>query len=162
MVTEITTAQLRDVKDIRDYMFGGKSEFTLHSLKTDNHFSYKIINHSEKPDHCVRFVFFLGGSNNDTDWVYAGTLKRFRRNPERLAHTGEKNNQLSFNLTMNSPKKETPVMVAFRWMVFMLNHDKISDDLEFMHSGKCSACGHKLTTPESIRTGMGPVCRSRL
>lgn len=29
-------------------------------------------------------------------------------------------------------------------------------------SGKCGICGHKLTTPESIALGIGPICAGRL
>lgn len=33
---------------------------------------------------------------------------------------------------------------------------------EWMQAGKCRVCGRKLTTPESIKAGMGPVCGGRV
>lgn len=156
----ISNNALTSVPDIRDFMFGGQAEFTLHSIPTGKHFTYRIINHSSNPEHSIRFVFFLGGSDNDSDWVYAGTLKRFFTHKDgETKYTG----QLKFNHTARSPDPGSAVMQAFGWMVHMLNKNTVAaDQIEFMHTGRCSACGRKLTTPESIRTGLGPVCRSKL
>jgi hypothetical protein len=30
-----------------------------------------------------------------------------------------------------------------------------------MHDGHCSVCGRKLTTPESLDSGIGPVCAAK-
>ena len=30
--------------------------------------------------------------------------------------------------------------------------------VKVFHSGKCGKCGKKLTTPESIKSGLGPYC----
>ena len=149
----MNTAQLNDVQDIRDYMFGGKAEFTLHSLKTDNHFTYKIIYHSPDPERLPKkpWLFYLSGNDNVSDWEYG-----FKFEYSKI--TGV----IGISMTRKSPDITSNSMIAIRWFVWMLNKGVVSDDLEFMHSGKCSACGRKLTTPESIRTGMGPVCRSRL
>jgi len=35
------------------------------------------------------------------------------------------------------------------------------DNVEFYHSGNCAKCGRKLTTPESIKNGLGPICFNR-
>lgn len=144
---------LTDPDNIRDFIFGGKAEFTLHSLKTDKHFSYRIIDNWEEPDSPLKFVFFLSGSDNENDWKYLGSARRFIKSP---------NINISFMLTKKSPDLKMPVIKAFSWFIYMLNKNKISNDIEFMHTGKCSACGRKLTTPESIRIGMGPVCAGRL
>jgi hypothetical protein len=34
--------------------------------------------------------------------------------------------------------------------------------LKVHHEGRCCRCGRKLTVPESIETGLGPECASRL
>ena len=33
--------------------------------------------------------------------------------------------------------------------------------IKVYHSGKCGKCGKKLTTPESIKSGLGPYCGKR-
>jgi hypothetical protein len=32
---------------------------------------------------------------------------------------------------------------------------------EYLQAGRCQICGRKLTTPESIKAGIGPVCREK-
>ena len=145
---------LQNPPDVLDFMFGGQAEFTLHSKVTGKHYTYRVIHNRQDKDHPLKFVFFLGGSDNDNDWVYAGSLRRFDKSPHIT---------VSFLLTNKSPPKNMPGIKAFGWMVHMLNkHTVAADQMEIMHSGVCSACGRKLTTPESIRTGLGPVCRSKL
>ena len=149
----MTEAQLKNTQDIRDYMFAGKAEFTLHSLPTDKHFTYKIIDLVTNYDNSMKFLYYLSGSDNDNDWQYACTIRQLKNSADQ---------HITVKETQKSRGFSAPVMIAFRWFIYMLNKDQISIDLEFMHSGKCSACGRKLTMPESIRTGLGPVCRSRL
>jgi hypothetical protein len=33
--------------------------------------------------------------------------------------------------------------------------------MELWHEGRCGKCGRALTVPESIESGLGPVCESR-
>ncbi len=33
--------------------------------------------------------------------------------------------------------------------------------VEWMQSGRCRVCGRKLTTPESLKAGVGPICQQR-
>jgi hypothetical protein len=35
-------------------------------------------------------------------------------------------------------------------------------ELAVYHEGRCGACGRRLTTPESISSGLGPVCAGRI
>lgn len=143
-------SSLENIQNIRDFMWGGQAEFTLHSLETDKHFTYRIINHGFNPSQNIRFMFFLSGSDNDNDWSYLGTMKKI-------------DGKLYPRLTKKSPAYDAPVVKALFWFNWYMNMKGIkSDQIEFMHSGKCSACGRKLTTPESIAIGMGPVCRSRM
>jgi len=37
----------------------------------------------------------------------------------------------------------------------------LGDVSYWMQAGKCRCCGRKLTTPESIKAGVGPVCGGR-
>lgn len=36
------------------------------------------------------------------------------------------------------------------------------NDIKIHHNGHCSICGKKLSTPESIENGIGPVCEKEL
>ena len=52
--------------------------------------------------------------------------------------------------------------VALNWLVGKLAAGKLPDTVEFYHAGKCGCCGRTLTVPESIVTGLGPVCAGRM
>lgn len=145
---------MNDVADIRNYMFAGKAEFTLQSNVTGKHYTYRILSKNNDHEYPIKFLYVLSGSNNDDDWSYAGTTRMLKVHP-------------SHNVTFNTTPKskfnfKSPAITAFLWFIRQLNKNEMSADVSFLHSGKCSACGRKLTTPESIRTGLGPVCRSKL
>ena len=149
----MTASQLKNIQDIRDYMFAGRAEFTLHSLVSDKHFTYKILCDFNVPDHPIRFLYFLTGSDNEQDFRYAGVTRAMKISPDKSIY---------FSITKKSPPTHSPAITAYKWFIRQLNKGELPDTVEFMHSGKCSACGRKLTTPESISTGLGPVCRSKL
>lgn len=39
---------------------------------------------------------------------------------------------------------------------------RTDDVVQWLQAGKCMRCGRKLTTPESIADGIGPVCGGRV
>jgi len=48
----------------------------------------------------------------------------------------------------------------YRWLAsFLLDPDLFLDRVDVNFDGRCRRCNHKLTTPESVRLGIGPVCR---
>lgn len=48
----------------------------------------------------------------------------------------------------------------YRWLaLFLLDPDLFLDRVEVNFEGRCRRCNRKLTTPESVRLGIGPVCR---
>jgi hypothetical protein len=145
---------LESVTDIRNYLFAGKAEFTLQSNVTGKHYTYRVLSKTEEPNYPVKFLYVLSGSNNDSDWSYAGTVRMLKNNPSH---------EISYNTTPKAQFTRTsPAIIALRWLIWKLNKNELSPDLSFLHSGKCSACGRKLTDPESIRSGMGKICRGRL
>jgi len=51
---------------------------------------------------------------------------------------------------------------TFRKFADMLeNPERYADRVEYMAESKCRVCNKKLTTPESIESGIGPVCGGR-
>ena len=47
------------------------------------------------------------------------------------------------------------------WEVAVNDGAALSDEYEIMTEGQCLVCNRRLTTPESIRLGIGPTCASR-
>lgn len=150
----MTESTLSTVYDIRNYIFAGKAEFTLKSNVTGKHFTYRVVKSSWYPDPEARVVYYLSGSDNENDFAYLGILNKYKRDSDSLT-------MMRVRHTDNSPDERSPVFSAIAWFCRTMNCTKIPDNVEFMHSGKCSACGRKLTTPESIQTGMGKICAEK-
>lgn len=138
--------QIHDAADAHAFIFGGKACFTLKSLVTGTHYTYEV----EKAADSDRrfFVRVLTGGDNTSDFTYIGFID-----------TGS---TASF---MNAGKKGNDRhngFIALWWFlraVEQSNPLRMPATVEFYHEGKCARCKRKLTTPESLRTGLGPECR---
>lgn len=53
------------------------------------------------------------------------------------------------------------VVQAFAWLFQKLNAGVMPSNIEFHHEGRCGRCGLVLTVPESIESGIGPVCHRK-
>lgn len=130
-----------------EFMLAGKAEFTLLSLKTGAHISYKIIR-KESINANSDYVYFVNvlGKNE----MYAGTL--IYKDNEYRFYKGKKGNYSADSIEIKS-------------LLFVLNKftkGKYNLNLEVYHCGRCGRCGRRLTTPESIATGLGPECASKV
>lgn len=129
------------------FILAGNAYFTIRSRKTGTRYTYRV--NLPKPDPTRRqyanpayFVSLLAGPDNTGDYVYLGMIA-----------------DNVFKLTRASKMKNdsTPVK-AFRWVLERLMRNEFPPDTEIWHEGKCGKCGRMLTVPESIASGIGPVC----
>lgn len=122
------------------YILAGNATVTLVSRATGVRFTYKIRQPDEETPH---FVKVLTGSDNEADYQYLGTIfDRETYHHGRRSHIG----------------KDAPSARAWAWFWSRLMADMDLSDVEVWHEGRCGRCGRKLTVPESIITGLGPVC----
>jgi hypothetical protein len=144
-----TPGQMTNVADIQQFMVAGHATFTLVSVSTKGRYTYKI---DAVPDSENRyFVSVLSGSDNESDYMYIGMMFD---NDDRGFHFSPKKNMEHNGST-----------AAFKWFAMGLHTiegDELPEVVEFWHEGKCAMCGKKLTTPESIERGFGPVCYTRI
>ena len=127
-------------KNIREFITGGNSTFTVLNEKSAVRYTFKV---KKSPDDKVFFVSLLNGADNTSNYVYIGVIK-----------------DEVFKLTKKSAlvSDSTPVR-AFKWLWNNLKKDnEFPECFHFYHEGRCAKCGRKLTTPESIERGFGPVC----
>lgn len=125
------------------YALAGNATLTIRSSKTGNRFTYRIRQSEDKGDGKapVFFVALMNGPDNDESYIYLGTIFAGR-----------------FRLTAKSKvSKDAPSAIAFDW--FSRNWE--SEAVEVWHEGSCGRCGRKLTVPESIESGIGPVCERK-
>jgi len=134
---------------IKQFVLAGKSFFTVQNTTTQGRFTYKVTQAKDDNDKIKNlwFVSVLTGADNDNSYSYIGII------------SGD-----SFRLTSKSSfPKDTTSVKGFRWLWNNItnNHD-LPDNVDFLHAGRCGRCGRKLTTPESIDMGFGPVCAGLL
>jgi len=130
-----------------EFIFGGKSTFTVRNVETGNRFTYMLTRKKslKEGDEDVIFVKVLNGSDNNNDYTFLGTIfgkKEYKHSPKSR-----------FGANCQSTK-------AIEWLV--RNIRSLPPKVEVWHEGKCARCGRKLTVPESIESGFGPECGSML
>ena len=131
---------------IKDFVLGGNALITLESGNTGCHFTYKI--QQSKNDNNLYFIKCLRGSDNTSDYTYVGCY--FADTKTFVVEKTYKNTEV-----FSWPKS----IKAIRYLFNRL--DDIPDNLIVYHNGRCCKCGRILTTPESIKRGMGPECSER-
>lgn len=142
-----TGARLRATGDIERFITGGKATFTVVSSATGDRYTFRV-NQRENDDGSLSpfFVSVLNGPDNYTNYNYIGIISaggRFRTTAKSKA----------------SP--DAPSVRCINWLLENVHSEEQMDRIEFWHCGKCGMCGRKLTVPESIESGIGPVCARR-
>jgi len=130
---------MNDAAHITAFIFAGRAVFTLTSKATGARFTYKV---TTKDDATVSFVSVLTGPDT---YTYAGSI--FHDAKDRFRTTAK-----------SRIGADAPSARAIAWYLRNIG----SEAAEFHHEGKCGKCGRALTVPESIETGLGPVCADKL
>lgn len=130
------------------FMLAGNAHVTFQSRRTDTRFTYRVqaAIFARKPQRDggpSHFVSVLTGPDN---YTYLGCVYR------RQIYAHGKKSRIA---------KDAPSAVAFAWVWGHLSAGKMHPELAIYHEGRCGKCGRRLTTPESIATGLGPVCGGR-
>lgn len=135
-----------DNSQVADFIFGGKSIFTIRNVVSGNRFTYKMTRKKslKEGEDDVVFVKVLSRPDNTSDYTFIGTV--FRK--ETYKHSPKS----PFGSEAMSSK-------AIEWVVRNVN--SLPPNIEVWHEGRCARCGRKLTVPESIQSGFGPECGSR-
>jgi len=125
------------------FILAGKCTLTIKSLQSGNHFTYKVRETNEKND----FFFVSVLSGTEDQYRYLGYVRN-----GVYVHGGHK-----AKVGVN-----TPLHLAFNLIFNLAKVGKNNINAELYHAGKCGKCGRKLTHPESLQTGIGPDCATRM
>jgi len=137
--------KMLSVSDIKKYIFGGNSTFTVQNVETGNRFTFKVKTPKGEKSGDVFFVSVLSGPNNQENYSYMGIV-----NKEKSRFIRTKNSRVG---------EDAPSYKGFNWLFGQVATGKeLPQKVEFLHSGRCGRCGRLLTTPESIKAGFGPEC----
>lgn len=133
--------------DIKKFVFGGNATFTVTNTNTRNRFTFKVK--QPKNNDSVFFISVLNGSDNNSNYSFIGT---YFTNGGNYRH-GKK----------SSIGKDAQSAKVISWFFSrFINCEEKYPFVQVYHEGKCGSCGRKLTTPESIKTGRGPVCSGKI
>jgi len=152
MTKMINFGQDVTVADLRKFIRGGHAIFTLESQKTQVHYTYRITKkeaetwvngkYVQNPQGYIYFISFLHSGDS---YEYMGVL-----DPD----------DLTIRLTKKSKiTNDALVYKAITYFLTALKAGVFAQNLTIYHANKCSVCGRELTEPESVRLGIGPVCR---
>lgn len=128
-------------------LFAGRTTFTVSNNK-DAHYTYKVTKNISKQYGEKYFVNLLSGPDNESSYTYMGLLML--------------NSDLIITRSSHFKDESLPVKVFNFAMRILEGVQKIPQGYDILPAGKCFKCGRKLTTPESIKSGYGPYCRSQL
>lgn len=138
-----------DLKKLNELVYAGRAVITLYNEKRGTWYTFKIKASKDKAGReRVYFVDVLRGENNELDYTFIGTI------------FGDKYKGKVFRIKKDGHFTESATCVkAINY--FVENMDNLPTNLKVFHSGTCLRCGRRLTTPESILTGLGPECANR-
>ena len=128
---------------IKQYALGGNATITLQSGISGIHFTYKIVRN--KNMNSLYKVYLLNGNNNYDDYRYVAC---YYSDTEQLHVVSPYKDRLHCSW----PKSMRAIKLFFDTI------DNTQDNLLVYHEGRCAVCGKKLTTPESLKIGMGQKC----
>jgi hypothetical protein len=138
-----------DPKALHEYALAGHATLTLTSEKTGAWYTYRV---SQAKDRATGepqprwFVALLTGPENTSDYSYMGML-----------------DEAGFRLTKASKfAPDTKSVQAFAYAWKHVSAGQMPPQVAIRHEGRCGRCGRTLTVPESIDSGLGPECRSKM
>jgi hypothetical protein len=152
------TMKTVDCNITMEFIKAGKAIFTVDNGK-GTHYTYKVTRKEDKGK-VFYFVNLLTGPDNTSNYTYMGMLvddhlwnrQAIQKNlPSRVYCKMTKASKYN---TDSKPVK------VFNWaMDVVMKHNELPQGYSILHDGRCARCGRTLTDPESIKTGLGPVCR---
>lgn len=132
-----------------DFLIAGHAIFTVTS-PSGEYFTYRVNAPKDQNEmNPIWFVSLLTGPNNTQDYTYLGIL--VKSGEKYIVRTTGKS---KFDVDSK------PVKVV-QWAVKCIQDGTIPAGYDIKHIGRCGVCGRPLTTPESIDSGIGPICAGR-
>jgi hypothetical protein len=129
------------------FLTAGRAIFTV-ANPTGTHYTFRVIEPQDfNEDKPMWFVGLLTGPGNTSDYSYLGLLVE----DGRILHT--RGSKVS---------KDAQSFKVAQWAIGKVwRGEDLPEGYSILHSGRCGRCGRDLTTPESLASGLGPICAGR-
>lgn len=115
---------------------------TIKNPKTGNHRTFLIKTQKKDAKFMPgeRIIHLLTGSDNTKDYTSFGILKDDK-------------------VVLWKRYRNSDVYLWYK--KFFENFDRMQEKLEINFEGKCRVCNRPLTTPDSVSSGIGPICSKK-
>jgi len=132
-----------DPETVMTTIFTHNGTFTIKSTKSGEHRTFRV--RTQKPDADFapgkRILALLTGPDNEQSYTGFAFVDDFG------IHVWT--------------KKRTETFLAYTTMLENLTAHETAGRVEVLAATKCRVCNRKLTTPESVTSGIGPICSAR-
>jgi hypothetical protein len=141
-----------------EYMLAGKAVFTIRSKRSQRHYTYKVTrakDNGEQKSPLRWWVNVLTGDNNSNPHHYS-KMGQVVCNSGGYPH---------FRMVQGAQfsKDSFPTAGFKHVLTAVVQEDEVAlAGFEFFHEGRCGVCNRRLTDPESVARGIGPVCLENL
>ena len=142
-------ARIADAAHALRFMLAGNAHITFVSTRTGARFTYHVQLGSPRPGDTRPPVYFVSVLTAPDHYEYLGVI--FPNN-KAFAFAKEGKSRIS---------QSAPSAKAFLWVWKHLRGGAAPAECEIWHEGRCGKCGRRLTDPQSISSGLGPVCAGR-
>lgn len=146
-----------NTQQIRGFILAGNALFTLKSLKTGEHFTYKVVRTGRwvgerwvAAEPRSWQVQVLVGRDNSKDYRRIGIIRG--DDDEDFVRIGG----------IGSSRALSTRGFDWFWTKLRLGNGEKLAQAHFAHAGRCGRCGRTLTHPDSIESGIGPECADKL
>ena len=150
-----------NLNDFRAFVLAGSAVFTVVSKKSGERRTFRVrLSDGPHSRPNTYFLDVLRGPDNESDYQYMGFLYFLPQEfaPHQLGVPHVK--------TARGIDPDHTGLALMRWVIdqtFARTEDttRLFERSEIHHSGVCGRCGRLLTTPQSIASGLGPICAQK-
>ena len=142
---------------IRAYIEGGNATLTIQSKASQDRFTFRFRqpkNERDPAHHKPIWVSVLTGSDNESSYTFIGSIFPDRSTTEIRPSARSK-------VALDAPSAQA-VQWLLRQAYLGSNDEALFGRATIWHEGRCGRCGRKLTVPESVSSGFGPECITRI
>lgn len=136
-----------NIENPKEFILAGKAFFTVENPVSGNRFTFKVSKIKDKDN-----AYFVNVGSDYLRYRYIGNLYSNTEQTEFTFRVGKRIIQTKGEY----PKSVQVFEHIIKHYMTYCNGTK----LNFYHHQKCARCGRTLTTPDSIKSGFGPVCRN--
>jgi len=133
----------------QSFLLAGNATFTVSNPDGD-HYTFKVKKTKHKNAN-GKYRFFISILTGPDFYTYLGMVVS--------PHDG------CGQVTLTQKSKYIITSIPFRVANWAIQHVFANvpepKGYKIINAGRCGKCGRKLTTPESIESGLGPICRGK-